>query len=110
MYAEQENIYYYVTVMNENYAHLAMPEGVEEGIRKGLYLFRAGAGGEKAKLRVQLLGSGTILREVIAAADLLEADFGVSADIWSVPSFTAGGARRSTWSAGTCCTPRPSHA
>jgi pyruvate dehydrogenase E1 component len=88
MYVDQENIYYYVTVMNENYAHPAMPEGVEDGIRKGLYLFRAGSGGEKAKLRVQLLGSGTILREVIAAADLLEADFGVSADIWSVPSFT----------------------
>ena len=83
----QENIYY-VTVMNENYAHPAMSEGVEDGIRKGLYLFRAGSGGEKAKLRVQLLGCGTILREVIAAADLLEADFGVSADIWSVPSFT----------------------
>ena len=57
------------------------------GIRKGLYL-SAGSGGEKAKLRVQLLGSGTILREVIAAADLLEADFGVSADIWAMPSFT----------------------
>jgi pyruvate dehydrogenase E1 component len=88
MFAEQENVYYYITVMNENYAHPAMPEGVEEGIRKGLYLFREGAGGGKSKLKVQLLGSGTILREVIAGADLLEADFGVSADIWSVPSFT----------------------
>jgi pyruvate dehydrogenase E1 component len=88
MFAEQENVYYYITVMNENYAHPAMPEGVEDGIRKGLYLFREGAGGGKNKLQVQLLGSGTILREVIAAADLLQDDFGVSADVWSVPSFT----------------------
>jgi pyruvate dehydrogenase E1 component len=88
MFAEQENVYYYITVMNENYAHPAMPEGTEDGIRKGLYLFREGSGGGKNKLKVQLLGSGTILREVIAAADLLQADFGVAADVWSVPSFT----------------------
>ena len=75
MFAEQENVYYYITVMNENYVHPAMPEGIEEGIRKGLYLFREGSGGGKNKLKVQLLGSGTILREVIAAADLLRGGF-----------------------------------
>jgi pyruvate dehydrogenase E1 component len=84
MYAEQENVYYYVTAMNENYVHPAMPEGCEEGIIKGLYKFRT-AGDHKQK--VQLLGSGAILREVIAAAELLENDWGVSADIWSATSF-----------------------
>jgi pyruvate dehydrogenase E1 component len=96
MYAEQEDVFYYLTVMNENYQHPAMPEGdgVAEGILKGLYLFREGAparkgrGKAKARPRVQLLGSGTILREVIAAADLLADDFGVDADVWSAPSFT----------------------
>ncbi|MDN5854987.1 MAG: pyruvate dehydrogenase (acetyl-transferring), homodimeric type, partial [Actinomycetia bacterium] len=91
MYAEQEDVYYYLTLMNENYAHPAMPEGVEDGIRKGMYLFRAGEaskGRARKKPHVQLLGSGTILREVIAAADLLADDFGVTADIWSCPSFT----------------------
>jgi pyruvate dehydrogenase E1 component len=87
MYAEQENVYYYITVMNENYAHPAMPKGAEEGILKGMYLLKEGSGGKSKKARVQLLGCGTILREVMAAAELLEADFGVSADIWSVTSF-----------------------
>ncbi|XZG69697.1 pyruvate dehydrogenase (acetyl-transferring), homodimeric type [Chitinibacteraceae bacterium HSL-7] len=85
MYEDGENIYYYLSVMNENYAHPAMPEGAEEGILKGMYLFKEGA--KDAKLKVQLLGSGTIFREVIAAADLLKADFGVDADIWSCTSF-----------------------
>ncbi|WP_455219382.1 transketolase-like TK C-terminal-containing protein [Kaarinaea lacus] len=71
--------------MNENYAHPPMPEGAEEGIVKGLYLFRRGG---KKKKRVQLMGSGTIFREVIAAADLLNEDWGVDADIWSATSFT----------------------
>jgi pyruvate dehydrogenase E1 component len=84
MYARRENVFYYVTVMNENYVHPPMPEGVREGIVRGMYLFREGAG---AKLRVQLLGSGAILREVIAAADMLYEDWGVSADVWSVTSF-----------------------
>lgn len=84
MYQDQENIYYYLSVMNENYSHPAMPEGAEAGILKGMYLFQEGA---KADLKVQLMGSGTILREVIAAADLLKNDFGVEADIWSAPSF-----------------------
>jgi pyruvate dehydrogenase E1 component len=86
MYVEQENIYFYLTVMNENYTHPAMPEGAEEGIVKGLYQLQQGAGGKQP--RVQLLGSGTILREVIAAAALLKEDFGVDADIWSATSFT----------------------
>ncbi len=86
MYHEQEDVYYYLTVMNENYAHPAMPEGAEEGIRKGMYLFKQGAAGTGP--RVQMLGSGVILREVIAAADLLKNDWGVEADIWSCPSFT----------------------
>jgi pyruvate dehydrogenase E1 component len=86
MYREQEDVFYYITVMNENYAHPAMPEGVESGILRGMYLYSKGAAG-RGRLKVQLLGSGTILREVIAAAELLEKDFGVSADIWSVTSF-----------------------
>ncbi|GAO36958.1 pyruvate dehydrogenase [Sulfuricella sp. T08] len=85
MYKDQESVYYYITIMNENYVHPPMPKGAEEGILKGMYLLKRGA--PKKKMRVQLLGSGTILREVIAAADLLEADFGVSSDIWSVTSF-----------------------
>ena len=67
--------------MNENYEHPAMPKGVEEGILKGMYLLRES--GTKGKLRVQLMGSGTILREVLAAAELLEKDWGVAADVWS---------------------------
>jgi pyruvate dehydrogenase E1 component len=86
MYQEQEDVYYYITVMNENYEHPAMPTGAEAGILKGMYLLREGKG-KKGAPKVQLLGSGTILREVIAGADLLEKEFGVSADIWSVTSF-----------------------
>jgi pyruvate dehydrogenase E1 component len=86
MVAEQEDVYYYITVMNENYAHPEMPAGVEEGILKGMYLLRESK--SKAKMRVQLMGSGTILREVVAAAEMLEADWGVGADVWSATSFT----------------------
>jgi pyruvate dehydrogenase E1 component len=85
MFKDQEDVYYYITLMNENYSHPAMPDGAEKGIRRGMYLFREG--GPSQGLRVQLLGSGTILREVIAAADLLKQDFDVLADIWSCPSF-----------------------
>jgi pyruvate dehydrogenase E1 component len=85
MIAEQEDVFYYITVMNENYEHPPMPDGAAEGIVKGMYLFRAGEGKGP---RVQLLGSGTVLREVIAAAELLAKDWGVVTDIWSVPSFT----------------------
>jgi pyruvate dehydrogenase E1 component len=86
MYQEQEDIFYYITVMNENYVHPAMPEGVEKGILRGMYLLSEGHA-KKNQPRVQLLGSGTILREVIAGAELLEKDFGIAADIWSVTSF-----------------------
>ncbi len=87
MLAEQQDVFYYITLMNENYVHPAMPEGAQEGILKGMYLLADG-GGNKKQPRVQLLGSGTILREAVAAADLLKNDFGVAADVWSVPSFT----------------------
>jgi pyruvate dehydrogenase E1 component len=92
MYAEQEDVFYYITVMNENYQHPGMPEDredeVRDGIVKGMYLFREGKASKKSAPRVQLLGSGTILNEVIAAADLLEQDWNVAADVWSAPSFT----------------------
>jgi pyruvate dehydrogenase E1 component len=86
MYREQEPVFYYLTLMNENYRHPPMPAGVEEGILKGMYLLEEGE--RQRAPRVQLLGSGTILREVIAAARLLREDFGIAADVWSVPSFT----------------------
>jgi len=85
MYQEQEDVYYYLTVMNENYEHPEMPAGAEADILKGMYLFRKGQAGDAP--RVQLLGSGTIFREVIAAAELLKNDWGVDADIWGCPSF-----------------------
>jgi pyruvate dehydrogenase E1 component len=91
MVENQENVFYYLTVMNENYAHPGLTKGDEEGIIKGGYLLKkapVGKGIDKAKPRAQLLGSGTILREVMAAAELLEADWGVAADIWSITSFT----------------------
>ncbi|HEX9301963.1 MAG TPA: pyruvate dehydrogenase (acetyl-transferring), homodimeric type [Casimicrobiaceae bacterium] len=87
MYAEQQDVYYYLTVMNENYVHPAMPEGAADDIIKGMYLFRAGEKKGKAP-RVQLLGSGTIFREVIAAAELLKKEWGVDADLWGCSSFT----------------------
>ena len=86
MVTEQEDIYTYISVMNENYTHPAMPKGVEDGILRGMYLLRATT--SKAKVRVQLMGSGTILREVIAAAEMLESEWGVAADVWSATSFT----------------------
>jgi len=85
MVQNQEDVYYYITLMNENYSHPEMPKGVEEGILKGMYQFSK----SKAKgPKVQLMGSGVILREVIAAAELLEKDWDVAADVWSVTSFT----------------------
>ncbi len=86
MYVEKLPRYYYITIMNENYEQPAMPEGVAEGIIKGMYLLQKNSAKNSKKV-VQLLGSGTILREAIAAADLLKKDFGVTADIWSVTSF-----------------------
>ncbi|MBV8465103.1 MAG: pyruvate dehydrogenase (acetyl-transferring), homodimeric type, partial [Burkholderiales bacterium] len=85
MYAEQQDVYYYLTLMNENYEHPAMPEGAEAGIVRGMYSLKKGGAGD---LRVQLLGSGTIFQEVIEAAKLLKSDWGVEADLWSCPSFT----------------------
>jgi pyruvate dehydrogenase E1 component len=85
MYQEQESVFYYITVMNENYAHPAMPDGVAQGILNGMYLLKTGGRG---KVRVTLFGSGTILREVIAAAELLEKNYGVPADVYSVTSFS----------------------
>ena len=85
MIGEQENIFYYITCMNENYTHIRpMPAGVEDGILKGMYLLQVGRQG---KMRAQLMGSGTILREVIAAAELLSKDFRIPVDVWSVTSF-----------------------
>jgi pyruvate dehydrogenase E1 component len=84
MIAEQEDVFYYITCMNENYVHPPMPKGVEDGILRGMYLLHVGGQG---KIRAQLMGSGTILREVIAAADLLFKDFGIPTDVWSVTSF-----------------------
>ena len=84
MIGEQENVFYYITCMNENYTHPPMPAGVEDGILKGMYLLHVGGQG---KIRAQLMGAGTILREVIGAAELLEKDFGIPSDIWSVTSF-----------------------
>ena len=85
MYVDQESIFYYITVMNENYPQPALPKGSETGILKGAYLLRAGG---KGKLRTTLLGSGTILRECLEAAKILEADYGVRADVFSVTSFS----------------------
>ena len=86
MYAENEDVFYYLTLMNENYKHPAMPqrENIERDILKGMYLLREGGESDK---KVQLMGSGVILEEVIHAADLLKADFGVDADVWSCTSF-----------------------
>jgi pyruvate dehydrogenase E1 component len=86
MVAEQEDVFYYITIMNENYEQPGLKPGQEEGILKGMYLFQEGD--KKAKHRVQLMGSGTILRESIFAAELLKNDWGIAADVWSCPSFT----------------------
>lgn len=86
MIANQEDVFYYITLMNENYSHPGIKEGQEQGIIKGLYLLQKDEVARKH--RVQLLGSGTILREVIEGAALLQADWGIAADVWSAPSFT----------------------
>ncbi len=85
MFVNQENVFYYITVMNENYAQPALPKGVEDGILKGAYLLQTGGRG---KVRATLLGSGTILREALAAAQMLEKDYGVPSDVYSVTSFS----------------------
>ncbi len=89
MFQEQEDVFYYLTVMNENYEHPEMPAGADQDIIKGMYLFRRGAAAKgKPGPRVQLLGSGTIFLEVVAAAELLKNDWAIDADLWSCPSFT----------------------
>jgi pyruvate dehydrogenase E1 component len=85
MYAERESVFYYITCMNENYAQPALTPGAEAGILQGMYLLQRGG---KGKVRANLLGSGTILREVLRAADVLEKEFGVPADVFSVTSFS----------------------
>ncbi|MEE2803851.1 MAG: pyruvate dehydrogenase (acetyl-transferring), homodimeric type [Pseudomonadota bacterium] len=87
MFAEKHNVYYYITVMNENYAQPAMPKGAEAGILKGMYLLKKARKSRKATPRVRLLGGGTILNEALAASELLVRDFGIQSDIWSVTSF-----------------------
>ncbi len=84
MYEKMENIFYYITLMNETYTHPTMPKGVEEGIIKGMYFLKTVG---KSKIEVQLLGSGAILREVEKAADMLDKDWGIKSHIWSVTSF-----------------------
>ena len=86
MYKDGENIFYYITVMNEPYAMPPMPAGVQDGILKGMYKFRASEN-KKSKLRAQLFGSGAILREALKAQEILEEKYGVSADVWSVTSY-----------------------
>jgi pyruvate dehydrogenase E1 component len=87
MYENNESVFYYITVMNENYSHPAMPKGAEAGILKGMYLLKEAKATKTTKHRIQLLGCGTILREVIAAAEMIEKDFGILSDLWSVTSF-----------------------
>jgi pyruvate dehydrogenase E1 component len=86
MYKEGESIFYYLTAMNENYAMPPMPNGVEEGILRGMYRFKA-ADNRKSKLKAQLLGSGAILREALKAQEILDEKYGVAADVWSVTSY-----------------------
>ena len=88
MYKDGESVFYYITVMNENYAMPSMPPGVEDGILKGMYKYRASEN-KKPKLRAQLFGSGAILREALQAQEILEEKYGVSADVWSVTSYKA---------------------
>ena len=85
MHEKKENIYYYITAMNENYSHPAKPVGSDQGILKGMYLFKEFKG--KGKAKVQMLGSGAILREIIKAAEVLSKDYGIDCKVWSVTSF-----------------------
>ena len=102
MVKEQEDVFYYITVMNENYEHPEMPEGAADNIIKGMYQFRKGTASNGP--RVQLLGSGTIFREVIAAAELLRNDWGVESDLWGCSSFNElARDLDKTRRAGTCC-------
>ncbi|HSW54375.1 MAG TPA: pyruvate dehydrogenase (acetyl-transferring), homodimeric type [Ignavibacteriaceae bacterium] len=86
MFEDQENIYYYITVMNENYAMPEMPDGAKEGILKGMYKFKVSTM-KNAKVRAQIFGSGTIINQVLQAQEILEKDYKVAADVWSVTSY-----------------------
>ena len=88
MYVEQEDVFYYITLLNENYAHPALPEGAETGILRGMYLLPKTGASVPARAHVQLMGSGAILREVIAAGELLARDFSITSDVWSATSLT----------------------
>jgi pyruvate dehydrogenase E1 component len=88
MIEQQENVYFYLTTMNENYRHPALPEGAEDGVIKGMYRLQVADDPENPKLRVNLLGSGAILNEVLAAAEILASVYGVAADVWSITSFS----------------------
>ncbi|CAM5579504.1 Pyruvate dehydrogenase E1 component OS=Rhodanobacter lindaniclasticus OX=75310 GN=B1991_03255 PE=4 SV=1 [Rhodanobacter lindaniclasticus] len=121
MYEDQQDVFYYITTTNENYVHPDMPEGCYDGIVKGMYLFRdSGLGirdsekgkskGKSGAPRVQLMAAGGSLIEAIAAAELLDADFGVKADIWSCPASVNCHATALTANAGTACIRRPSSA
>ena len=85
MHEKKENIFYYITAMNENYTHPQKPKGSDDGILKGMYLFKEN--NNKGKTKVQLLGSGTILREIISASEILSKEYGIDSDVWSVTSF-----------------------
>ena len=85
MHDNQENIFYYITVMNENYKHPKIPADSQKGILKGMYLFKEFR--NKGKIKIQLLGCGTILREMLAAAEILSKEYDVDSDVWSVTSF-----------------------
>jgi pyruvate dehydrogenase E1 component len=85
MHDKQENIFYYLTTMNENYTHPELPKNCKEGILKGMYLFKEF--NNKGKIKIQLLGSGAILREMISAAEILSKDYDIDSDVWSVTSF-----------------------
>ena len=105
MYKDGESLFYYLTVMNEPYEQPPMPDGVRDGILKGMYKFRA-SDKKKAKARAQLLGSGAILNEVLAAQQVLAEKYDVAADVWSVTSYPSCIAMVTRWSAGTGCTRR----
>ncbi|MEJ2681801.1 MAG: pyruvate dehydrogenase (acetyl-transferring), homodimeric type [Gammaproteobacteria bacterium] len=101
MYEQQENVFYYITTLNENYVHPPMPTGAEDGIRRGMYLFKAAEEPLDSRLKVHILGSGAIMNEVIAAAELLQMGYGVQADVWSVTSYSElrrEGASAQRWS------------
>ena len=104
----KEDIFYYITLYNDNYPMLPMPEGSTEGILKGLYKLRPAANAKAKAPKAHLFGSGPILMHTLRAQELLAEHFGVAADVWSATSYKELAARRWRWSAGTCCIRRKS--